>query len=759
MFKPGWLVATVAAFTLFTATAANALPVSGISSTDYNEGADKAAAFYNPLAVSTFNLTLPQTSVDNLNNNPGTTVYQHASIAITTADGLTTNFADIGVRIKGQATRTNLYGKTPLKLKFDAFVPGQKFMGLTRITLNSMVQDPSFVHEDTIYRLFRAMNVIAPRTTYSWVNVNGLDFGLYMNVESVDSQMLKRWVVTKHLYSSNCYGADITPNKSWCYDTNYGDTDRTDLQAAINVAQYDGDQWWSEVNKIADMTEVINLMATDIYTSNWDGYTDVVQNNYYMVFDTTGKLRIIPWGEDGAFPMDPSAQGYWDGIGPAFRNWGNERSVMLRKCIAYAPCKLLLTKAEVAVKLKADQMNLPDFKNKVAAVINNTYISQETRADRNVNDAIANQNWLDSFFQYRNQSLTSYLTNRAPDAPDASLSGTPLVGKILTATGSTFDYTATIGYQWLRDNQPLLNQTASTYVLTYADESHLISCLVSSNKGSFAPATTSTSALKISSSRAPNASISGNPVVGGLLAAKPEIDDITQVTYKWMRSGKSIAGAQAATYSPVAADLGKSITVTTTVLQTNYPKTITTSAPVSIGPGQLNSPVISIQGNAVMGSSLVSTITTDPSVKVTYLWLRDGAPIASASRSLYTIKAEDIQHQISLKVTLTKAGYTNLTVTSDAILATPGTIVTSTIPLIGGVAKVGKTIIAATGVWDSGVKHTYQWLRDGVVIAGASSKNYKLTNLDLGRMITVSDTGSKPGYTALTITSNPVLVN
>jgi spore coat protein CotH len=157
------------------------------------------------------------------------------------------------------------------------------------MTLNSMVQDPSFIREDTSYRIYRAMGLVAPRTTYSWVTLNNADFGLYMNVESIDAQMLKRWLNPVHVYSSNCYLADLTYYQSGCYDTNYGDSNRTDLNAAIAVSVLDGEQWWTAVNKIADMNSVINLMATDIYTSNWDGYTDVVQNNYYIVFDDTGK--------------------------------------------------------------------------------------------------------------------------------------------------------------------------------------------------------------------------------------------------------------------------------------------------------------------------------------------------------------------------------------------------------------------------------------------------------------------------------------
>jgi spore coat protein CotH len=370
-----------------TQSASAAQPVSGVSTTVFNEGTDTASSFYNPVVVSNVNLTLPQDSFNALNTNTLTAVYQRASVVITTAAGISTTLNDIGVRLKGQASRTNLYGKAPLKLKFDVFVPNQKFMGLTRMTLNSMAQDPSFISETTAYRIYRAMGVVAPRTTYSWVTLNGQDFGLYANIESIDAQMLKRWLSPVHVYSSNCYGADMTYYQNVCYDTNYGDIDRTDLNSAVAVSVLEGEQWWTAVNKVADMKAVINLMAVDIYNSNWDGYTDVVQNNYFIVFDDTGKLVIVPWGLDQVFPIDPSAQLDWVGSGPPFRNFAQQRSVMLRKCMTYAPCSTQLAKAQVAVKDKVKALDIIGFKNSLAKVINQPYISKETRSNSNVQNA------------------------------------------------------------------------------------------------------------------------------------------------------------------------------------------------------------------------------------------------------------------------------------------------------------------------------------------------------------------------------------
>ena len=745
---------------LTTSSAALAVPVSGVSTTEFNEGADKAASFYNPLVVNNVSLTLPQESVDALNNNPYDSTYRTASVTITTADGTVTTLSNIGVRIKGQATRTNLYGKAPLKLKFDAFVPGQKFLGLTRMTLNSMVQDPSFVHEATAYRLYRAMGVIAPRTTYSWVTLNGADFGLYMNVESVDSQMLKRWVNPVHLYSSNCYGADLTYYQSGCYDTNYGDADRTDLNAAVAVSVLDGSQWWDAVNKVADMNAVISLMGTDIYSSNWDGYTDVVQNNYYIVFDDKAKLRIIPWGQDGAFPNDMSAQLDWLGQGPAFRNWGNgQRSVMLRKCVAYDTCQKLLIKAEAAAKTKAEQLDLIGFKNKLAGVLNSAYISHETRANPDVNSAKNWQNWLDQFFPMRTQGLVSFLMNRAPEAPELSLNGPATVGSTLTAVASSWDFTAQLSYKWLRDGQPIANQASETYTLTPQDNAHLVSVAVTASKGNLTPATTTSQAVLVTGYVPPTAYLTGDSMVGGTLVASPSDDVNLTVSYKWFRSGRVISGATGSTYTATTSDYLKSITVTATIQQIGYAKVVSTSNPVTISAGNLPSPTVKLAGSAIIANSLAVNADYIPGAKVTFQWLRDGSPISGGTKSTYLLTTADTKHLINVRLTYTKTAYRTVVVTGTALLVAEGALTKSPIPNISGTTKVGKTISAAPGSWDTGVFLKYQWLRNGVAITNATSKTYKLTSLDLGTNISVSVTGSKAGYITVTKSSQSFLVN
>lgn len=64
-------------------------------------------------------------------------------------------------------------------------------------------------------------------------------------------------------------------------------------------------------------------------------------------------------------------------------------------------------------------------------------------------------------------------------------------------------------------------------------------------------------------------------------------------------------------------------------------------------------------------------------------------------------------------------------------------------PVIQGEAKIGETIRTTEPVWDqAGVRTTYQWLRNGDDIAGATTPTYELTGDDFGTQVSVRTTGT-----------------
>ena len=196
------------------------LAVGGVLAAVALAGASPAAAteappgpagwLFDPDAVVEIDLQLPQQTIEILEVDPEGE-YQPATFSLT-ADGQTYGPLEVGARLKGGiGSFRPLTRKAAFKLKFDEFVDGQTFFGLEKLTLNNMVQDPTMIRETLAYEAFRSLGVPASRTGYAWLRVNGEPYGLYLNIEVLDSVSLPRWFgSTRHLYEGS-YGTDVTP--------------------------------------------------------------------------------------------------------------------------------------------------------------------------------------------------------------------------------------------------------------------------------------------------------------------------------------------------------------------------------------------------------------------------------------------------------------------------------------------------------------------------------------------------------------------
>jgi hypothetical protein len=165
-------------------------------------------------------------------------------------------------------------------------------------------------------------------------------------------------------------------------------------------------------------------------------------------------------------------------------------------------------------------------------------------------------------------------------------------------------------------------------------------------------------------------------------------------------------------------------------------------------------PVPTIKGTATPGSTLIaSTGQWDSGVAFTFQWLRDDSPIANQTASIYKTTVSDINRSISVRVVGSKPGYQSTTLTSTRLVIKAGKLSKTPTPTVTGTTRSGSTLTAKAGSWDSGVKLTYQWLRNGVSIKGATKTSYKLTSADKGKKISVKVTGSKSGYVTVVKTS------
>jgi CotH protein len=300
-------IAVVAAATIGLATT----PVAAVA---VGPETDPAASMYTPGTIVAIDLTLPPASVAALEADPEGD-YVEGTFSLAATDGTPKGIGGfsqpltVGIRLKGGtgSFRELKDEKAAFKIKFN-FVKGQKFLGLKKLTLNNMVQDPSMVHETMAYEVFRSLGVPSPRTGYAYVRVNGADYGVYLNLETFDDVFLPRWFgSTRHLYEADKPGVDVSPGGAGEFEVDEGDEgDRTDLEALIAAANSGSGDWSDGMAAVADLPEMAKMWAVERYIGHWDGYAGVADafrpNNYYLhsedVGPGAGRFQMLPWGAD-----------------------------------------------------------------------------------------------------------------------------------------------------------------------------------------------------------------------------------------------------------------------------------------------------------------------------------------------------------------------------------------------------------------------------------------------------------------------------
>lgn len=269
-----------------------------------------ASWMFDPSVVVDVNIELPQSSIDQLPTQmeqerlyvPATFTMTH-----TREDQLLRSYGpwEVTLKVKGMyGSFRNLPAgeKAGLKIKFPK---GSRPDGLKKLTLNNMVQDGSMVREVLAYHVFREMGIAAPRTGYARVTINGVYYGIYLNLETMDDVALPRWYPeTSHLYEGS-YGnwwGDMADPFSGHYEVDEGDEeDRSDLAKLIEVSRSERKGWLARMNKVADLEQMAMMWACEWFTGHWDGYSQHLPNNYYLHADAKGRFTMLPWGTDQTF--------------------------------------------------------------------------------------------------------------------------------------------------------------------------------------------------------------------------------------------------------------------------------------------------------------------------------------------------------------------------------------------------------------------------------------------------------------------------
>jgi spore coat protein CotH len=231
-----------------------------------------------------------------------------------TWDGIVIN--NCGFREKGNASNTLIsFGKKkPLKISFNEFA-NQDLDGLKKLNLNNFTNDPSLLHDAICMKLMRDAGIIASRTAFTKVWVNGEYIGLYVAIENVDKTFLK-WQLGNSFNEGNLYktdrGAAVYLNwlgtESGAYKdeglkltTNETADDWSQLITFIDFINNNySPNFKEQLEKKFDVHTYLKILAIEKCVRSWDSYWGG-GNNYFLYEHPDGKIRWIPWDMNETF--------------------------------------------------------------------------------------------------------------------------------------------------------------------------------------------------------------------------------------------------------------------------------------------------------------------------------------------------------------------------------------------------------------------------------------------------------------------------
>ena len=233
-----------------------------------------------------------------------------------------------------------------------------------------------------------------------------------------------------------------------------------------------------------------------------------------------------------------------------------------------------------------------------------------------------------------------------------------------------------------------------------------------------------------------------------------DIDGLGEISYQWRRNGVDIAGADGDTYTLTAADVGTGISVVASFTDGDGTvETVESAATATVVASNLPPDgIVLVQGDIAVGATLTAVRDfVDPdgiATPLSYQWLRDGSDIAGAVAQNYVLSEDDLGALVSVRVSYTDGDGEGESIVSYELLIDPDNTPATGTPVIEGALVEGEQLTVGTsGIADvDGLgPFSYQWFRDGDVIAGATAAFHTLTAADVGSAISVAVSFSDGG--------------
>jgi hypothetical protein len=325
-----------------------------------------------------------------------------------------------------------------------------------------------------------------------------------------------------------------------------------------------------------------------------------------------------------------------------------------------------------------------------------------------------------------------------PSASAAVLAVAPTITSAPAAAGLTEGSTAVfsviatgtapLAYQWLRNGVSIAGATAASYSLpsvSVTDSGAQFSVVVSNSAGSTASASaTLTVAAVIVAPAIAVAPQSSNALDGSTAILSVVASGTAPFTYAWQRNGNAIVGAAAASYTTPTLTLADSGVQYRVVVANASGSVTSAAATITVNPVPPSIASAPVAVAVTAGQTATFSAVATGSAPLNYQWQRNGVAIAGATSASYTIAATTVADSgVRFRVVVTNSGG-NVT-SAEATLTVSAAILAPAIATApqNAVVQEGQTATftaTATGT----APLSYQWLRNGTAIAGATATSY-----------------------------------
>jgi hypothetical protein len=248
--------------------------------------------------------------------------------------------------------RTKHSPKRSWKVDLDPGHDDDRLVGMARLNLKSMYNDPSQMREALAWRLFAAAGVPSPRHTYAKLAINGSYHGLHSLIEQIDKHFLGDHFGANHhgnLYKAYCgslgcatleyrrgtdgddsgrqyHSRDHQDDQTYRLKTNEDDAtantydDLATFVRVINAVGLSGgdgrfhtDAFRAQVERVFDVWTFLRWAGVTLLLGSWDNYFATPANYYLYNGGRAGQERgfvadpyftFLPWDYDNSFGID-----------------------------------------------------------------------------------------------------------------------------------------------------------------------------------------------------------------------------------------------------------------------------------------------------------------------------------------------------------------------------------------------------------------------------------------------------------------------